>query len=251
MKTLIIDDDPQSHKVLGNLLSRGHPDIEVETGAQSVEEGLERIAEVKPDLVFLDVELHDRLGFELLQELKEVDFQVIFITAHNKYAISAIRFGALDFLLKPIDEEELEEALDRARESRKEQLGRERLELLLNSYRDAQEQKLPTRFILNSQGEISYYKVEDIIRMEADQVYTKIYLKGEKSPQVSSQNLGKYIEQFAPYPTFVQTHRSHLVNLAYVKKFVKSERKVIMEEGGDVPVSKRYLDDFLSGMGSM
>lgn len=251
MKTLIIDDDPQSHKVLGNLLSRGHPDIEVETGAQSVEEGLQRIAEVKPDLVFLDVELHDRLGFELLQELKEVDFQVIFITAHNKYAISAIRFGALDFLLKPIDEEELKEALDRAQESRKEQLGRERLELLLNSYRDAQEQKLPTRFILSSQGEISYYKVEDIIRMEADQVYTKIYLKGEKSPQVSSQNLGKYIEQFAPYPDFIQTHRSHLINRAFVKKFVKSERKVIMEEGGDVPASKRYLDDFLSGMGSM
>jgi len=248
MKTLIIDDDPQSHRVLTRLIEGEHPYIELQPGAYSVEEGIARIQHVKPELVFLDVELSDGLGFDILSKLDGGDFQVIFITAHNKYAITAFHFGAIHFLLKPIEKEALDAAMVHARASKHYQISPDQLALSRETYDKVPKEELPTRLVLVSNQDILYLKVAEIMRLEASNVYTLFHLQGEGQPLISSINLGKYVEQFGPYPTFVQTHRSHLINLNFVKKYNKRDRLVVMNDGSEISVSRRFLDDFQNGM---
>ncbi len=248
MKTLIVDDDPNSHKVLQRLLTEIDPSMELLSSAYSVAEGEKIIKNETPELVFLDIELPDGLGFDLLRKLGTVDFHLIFITAHDNYAISAFHFGAIHFLLKPIDKNELINAIHRVRTFQQLKLDRERLELLEETYEKASQKQLPSRLVLMTQNDNIYLKVEDIIRLEASNVYTLFHMRNEPQPFISSNNLGKYAEQFLPYPTFVQIHRSHLINLNFVKRYNKGNRLVLMEDGSEIPVSRRYYDDFQEGM---
>lgn len=243
MKAVIIDDEHQSHDVLRNLLSRNHPDIEVLASGYNVKEGVALISEHRPDLVFLDIEMPDGLGFDLLEQVGNLDFFVIFVTGYEKYAITAIKFGALDYLVKPVTPEALREAILKAKEKKLEKISREQMQLTLEAYRKLFKQELPTKLSISTSEGIIFKLVKDIIRLEAQQNYTQFVLRQGREKILASINLGEYEEQFEPYEGFMRVHRSHLVNLSYVEKYVKSGgRHLVMSDGATVPVSRMYRD---------
>ena len=251
MKAIIIDDENSSHQVLTGLLADNHPGIEVIGSAYNVKEGLGLLASFTPDLVFLDIEMPDGTGFELLSNIPKPNFQVIFITAYNKYAISAIRSGAIDFLVKPVVSTELEKSLLRAKERREEKIELEQLRILQEAQRNihnGENKRLPSRMAVYNLGEITYINVEDIIQLRADKGCTEFYLSSEPNMVVSSLNIGEYVELFEPFDEFLQIHRSFIINLLKVKKFKRGDRKVILEKQYDATVSRAYHELFMEKM---
>ena len=250
MKAIIIDDEQHSHDRLISLLNTLYPEIQVEHSAFSVKEGLATINTYLPDLVFLDIELPDGLGFDVLDAIKPLPFQLIFITAHNEYAIRAIRAGALDYLLKPVDPEELKVAVDRALEAQSSQSlpTSDQVGLLRESIKLLKEQRLPSRLAVSTVDGIIYQQVEEILRLEADTNYTKFFITKSTKPFVASLNLGEFEDQFKPYPNFMRVHRSHLINLKFVHKFIRKDRLIHMVDESEVKISNLYLRKFLRVM---
>lgn len=250
MKAIIIDDEQHSHDRLISLLKNDHPEIQVDDSAYSVKEGLATIHTHRPDLVFLDIELPDGLGFNVLDAVKSLSFQLIFITAHNKYAIRAIRAGALDYLLKPIDSEELKVAVSKAFSAQSAQSlpTSDQVNLLRESIQLLNEQRLPSRLAVSTVDGIIYQQVDEILRLEADTNYTKFFITQSDKPFVASLNLGEFEDQFTPYPNFMRVHRSHLINLKFVHKFIRKDRMVHMTDGSEVKISNYYLRKFLKVM---
>lgn len=252
MKAIIVDDEVQSHKVLRNLIASTHADVEVAASSYSVAEGYEKVKALKPDVVFLDIELSDGLGFELLKRIPDPDFFVIFITAHDHYAITAIHFGALDFLLKPISSEDLEVVLKKAKKQFQKKIANQQLQILWETLANIHEEKLPTRMGISTAAGVLYLKVNTILRLEAHQNYTEFIVADGNKKILASVNLGKYEEQFGLYKNFVRTHRSHLVNLNYVDRFIKSDGGYLVMKNGDVvPISRKYKDELLEKLESV
>ena len=247
MNTIIIDDDPSSHEILMALLEEVPNEIKINGTAFGCEEGINLIRKVQPELVFLDVELGDGTGFQVLENFDSIDFEVIFITAYNKYAKSALRFGALDFLEKPILKQDLWDALKRANQK---QFERQRqIQIAKEAFIKASKKVLPTRLTISTQKEIIFIMVKKIIRMEASQSYTIIYVDDpQQQSVVSTVNLGQYIEQFEIYWEFFKTHRSHLINLHYVEKLDRGNRMIKMINGSEVPIARITFNDFLGRM---
>ncbi|MFT4666053.1 MAG: two-component system LytT family response regulator [Polaribacter sp.] len=246
MRAIIVDDEMHSQLALKKLLSKNHPDVNVIACGQSVKEGLHLIQELNPDVVFLDVEMPDGLGFDLLQQIDNLSFQVIFITAHNKYAITAIKFGALDYLLKPIPEEELASAILKIKSQLNQQISQDQIKILLETLDGLTSNKLPSRIAIPTSRGTIYKKVKDIIRLEASQNYTYFSILNQDKGIIASLNIGEYIDQFEQYDEFMKVHRSHLINLLFVEKYVKAEGGyIVMKDDGKVSVSKIHKDRLL------
>jgi two-component system, LytTR family, response regulator len=263
MRTIIIDDEPQSHQVLKHTLAKNHPEVTVVASGFSVKEGYELILQHQPQFIFLDIEMPDGLGFDLLKKFENYNFQVIFISAHNKYAASAIGFGAIEFLEKPIDPELLHDAVQRAKRNFFEALTRDQMNIMLealsnkgisgnlNNNKPENKTNPPRRIAIATNEGIHYKFVVDIIRLEANQNYTKFFFNNQK-PILASHNLGHYLVLFEPYAhQFRQTHRSHFVNLEFVETLVKTDFHLIMVDGSLVPVSKTYREDITNDLARM
>lgn len=252
LKTILIDDEEQSHQVLRRLLAVGHPEVELIAAGYNVAQGAELLKKYKPDLVFLDVEMPDGLGFDLLRQVDHENIHVIFITAHADYAITAIRFGAVDYLLKPINRTELEKALERVSKESQKGISKDQLDILMETFRNLKETKLPSRIGISTSEGIIFKPIHSILRLEAQQNYTKfIFSEGHKSI-LASVNIGEYQEQFLPYKEFMRVHRSHIINLNFVEKYVKTDGGYIVQsDGAQIPVSKRYRDDLLDKLRNM
>lgn len=239
MTVIIIDDEIQSHKVLSSLLMDNHPDLQILASAYNVQEGVKLINQHQPNLVFLDIEMPDGSGFDLLKKIGTPNFNVIFITAFNHYARSAIKFGALDYLLKPVSLDELNQALSRARAKEKERISDTQLKILFETLHNLQERKLPSRICISTSEGILYTLLKNIVRLEAQQNYTSFTLISDTKNILASVNIGEYVEQFEPYEQFMQVHRSHLINLEFVDKFVKADGGyLVMKDGASVSVSR-------------
>lgn len=250
MTAIIVDDEIQSHDVLRKLISQSHPDIEVTASAYTVEEGIHKVTTLKPDLVFLDIELPDGLGFDLLKRIPEPDFFVIFFTAFDKYAITAIQFGALDYILKPVSKETLADAMQRVRKNINKKISLQQLQILYETLANIQAKKLPSRMSISTADGIIYLEIKNIIRLEAQQNYTEFTIVNNTKKLLASVNLGEYEEQFELYNDFVRVHRSHMVNINYVDKFVKADGGyLVMKNEDKIPVSRKYKDDLLDKLG--
>lgn len=245
MKTIIIDDEPGSHEVLRRLLASRHPDVQIITSGYNVAEGLGLIREHQPELVFLDIEMPDGTGFDLLQQLGNPGFMVVFITAHNKYAITAIHFGALDYLLKPVSPDALDFCLTRVREKQHEGMIAEQIRHAFESYRQLQQKALPSRMLVSTLEGMHFIPVADIIRLEAQHNSTEIFYLGAKKRLIASVNIGSYEEQFEPYRHFMRVHRAHLVNLLKVDTYVRGDAHLLMNDGSKVAVSKENRDELM------
>ena len=245
MRTLIIDDEKQTHEAIGQLLMPTHSDVEIVGHGYSVADGLQLTQQLKPDLVFLDVEMPDGTGFDLLKKTGRPAFQVVFITAFNKYAETAFRFGALDFLTKPLSAGLLTETLDRMRQRRSELFTIEQLQIALETFSRAPEKKLPQRIAISTSKGLEMITVADILYLDAQANYTDFYYlhAGKKSKLTASLHLKVYEAHFEPYPGFMKVHRSHIVNLMMVDRYLKGDSTLVMRDGANIPVSKLHRDE--------
>ncbi|MBU2555897.1 MAG: LytTR family DNA-binding domain-containing protein [Bacteroidetes bacterium] len=238
MRVVIIDDEAGARNNLRTLIHSRFPEIEVLGEADGVSTGQKLIETSRPDLAFLDVQMQDGTGFDLLAGLTRDDLQVVFVSAHDHFAITAIKFSAIDYLLKPVEEEELRVTLEKIRQYREGNDIKMKLELLLGNLRRVDKIALPS-----FQG-IEFVRLDDIIRCESDNNYTMFYLTGGTKILVSK-TLREY-EDMLEARGFFRTHKSHLINLKYLKKYIKGEGgSVILDDGSEVLVSRRRKEDFL------
>ncbi len=246
IKVLVIDDEIQARKAIINMLGFYCKDVLVVGEAADVSSGLVAIQKFEPDLVLLDVEMPDGSGFDLLCKLPEIDFSLIFITAHEQYALQAFKFCALDYLLKPLKPGELQAAIDKAVKSKKEDLI---LKLKAYAENTGEPNHPPRKIVLNTATNIYVINTEDIIRCEADENYTKIYfLSREKI--IVAKTLKEFDELLNPFG-FFRIHQSHIINLAYVDSYLKGlGGYAIMKNKEKVPVSSRRKEFFLKILAS-
>ena len=240
VRAIIIDDEEDAREVLSLALKKFCPDIEVLALCESPEEGLEKINALGPSLVFLDVQMPNMSGFDLLEKVVDINFEVIFVTAFNRYAIKAIRFSALDYLLKPIEVDELVRAVEKVKQ--KQQSNTVHYRSLLNNIKYSTE-KL-SRLAIPSDNEIIIQKLEDIVYCEADGSYTTLHLSGGKRITVSK--ILKEFENMLPTTDFCRIHHSTIVNMAHITKYIKGEGGYVIVSGGNhLDVSRRKKDSFI------
>jgi two-component system LytT family response regulator len=242
LRAIVVDDIETIRKDHIAILKNHCPNVAVIGQADSVESGVALIKQLAPDLVFLDVEMPDGNGFDLLQKLKPFDFRVIFITGYEDFAIRAFRFSAIDYLLKPVKAVDLVEAVQKAEQS----LNNEVLELKLNNlFANLERPKNLQKLVLKTADKIYSVNIQDIVHCESDKNYTTFYFIN--APQlVVSTNLKEYDMLLSPH-NFFRTHKSHLINMAYFDHFIKSEggNKIIMKNKTAIPLSVRKKDEFL------
>ncbi|HEY6160495.1 MAG TPA: LytTR family DNA-binding domain-containing protein [Bacteroidia bacterium] len=233
-KAVIIDDLEQARQTLRKDLAAYCKEVEVIGEAGGVVEGAKLLRKLKPDVLFLDIQMPDGSGFDLLELLDEIKFKIIFITASDAYAIKAFRFSAVDYLLKPIDPDELKASVEKLGELRP--AGKENVELLLNNIRE--KGKKHNRLALHTQDKIHIVNISDIVRCEANVNYTEFYFNGGKKLLVTKTL--KDFDEMLSDNGFFRVHQSHLVNTHYIKEFIKGDGGyLIMTDGSNVPVSSR------------
>ena len=236
MKVLVIDNEESIRKALVNKLIRFNTIVTSIHEANGVTSGKLAIKEHQPEIVFLDVEMDDGTGFDLLNQLSEISFQLIFVTAHDKYAITAFRMNALDFLLKPIDIDDLEEALNRAKRNQGNHQIQEQLEHLKQSLTDLNPKN--QRVVLKDTKSIYFVKVTDIIHCESEGSYTTVYL--EDSPKLTICRSLKEFQLMLEPLGFIRPHNSHLVNKGKISRIDKVDGGwIVLDNAAKVPVSQR------------
>lgn len=239
MKAIIVDDESANVKNLTILLNKYCPQVEILGSANNNQNGLSLFEVEKPDLLFLDIQLDNDTGFNLLKLLPKKDFEVIFVTAYDNYGIQAIKFAALDYILKPIDIDELVSAVNKAEVKLKEKHQTMQLDFLVNHIK--RDHAVPLKIALPQQKEIVYVLLTNIVRCEAEGTYTFFYLKnGEKI--LVSKVLKEYAE-LLENNGFIRTHQSHLVNLTFIKSWLKEDGGMLLLETGEkIPVSRPHKD---------
>jgi two-component system LytT family response regulator len=240
MKILLIDNEKQIRDVLKSMVLDWSNGIHQVAEADGVATGVSMIREFCPDVVLLDVEMNDGTGFDLLRQTEQPGFQLIFTTAHNQYAIQAIKYSAIDYLMKPIDPIELQQSLQKASGNMHQQTLQKQLAVLLQqiSHKNDQEKQL----VLKDIDKTYFVKMNDIVYCEAEGSYTKFYMANGESIFVS-RNLRHYEELLAP-SGFFRTHHSCLVNPLKIKVYDRKTDSgtLILEGGHTVPVSQRKKD---------
>jgi two-component system LytT family response regulator len=239
IKAVIIDDEVHCLDTLGMLLADYCPEVEVLDSFVSPKKALEVLDNIKPDLVFLDIEMPVMNGFELLQHYKQIPFAVIFATGYDQYAIKAIRFSALDYLLKPVDPKELIAAVHKT-QAQKQHPSNEQFNMLIHQLQHRDNSF--TKIAIPTFDGFELLSVDQIIRCEADDKYTYFFLKN-KSKLVACRSLKEVEEQLHGFTPFIRVHHSFIVNLNEVVKYVRGEGGyLIMSDGASVNVSRSRKD---------
>ena len=229
----IVDDVAQARATLKEDLAAYCPDIEIIGEADGVVTGSKLLNKIKPDMVFLDIQLQDGTGFDILEILGDISFQVIFTTASDEFAIKAFKFSAVDYLLKPVDPDELILAVQKV--SKVNNSTQENYELLLNTVK---EQSAPKRLALHTLEKIHVTEIADIVRCESNGNYTTFYFKDGQKLLVTK-TLKEYDQMLSEYK-FARVHQSHLINAQQIKEFVKIDGGyIVMRDGSKIPVSLR------------
>jgi two-component system, LytTR family, response regulator len=242
MTAIIVDDEKHCREVLQLLLQKYCPSIKLLGNCASGTEALQTIAQRQPDILFLDIEMPGMNGFELLEKVEHPEFAVIFTTAYNEYAIKAIKHSALDYLLKPIDKDELILAMERAKENRSQRSpGRIHQFLdLINSKKQSRRLAVPTL-----EGLIMI-NTDEILYCESDSAYCRVFFTNQGRPLVISKVL-KEVEEVLQGEDFCRIHHSYLINMRFVEKYIRGEGgEVVMSNGIHLPVSRTRKQDFLS-----
>lgn len=240
IRTLIIDDEADNRQIISYLLEKHFPHVTVVGMAEGVESGFESIGRYSPDLVLLDIRMKDGLAFDLLNKLDHIDFKIIFITAFEEYALQAIKFSALDYLLKPVSLFELEAAITKAEHQMIKDLHVQLAEL--NNNLQSINNK---RIVLRTAEKLHIIPVQNIIRCEAERSYSRFHLVNGKNILVSHPM--KDFENMLVEQGFFRVHKSHLINLSFIEEYVKSEGGYVkLTDGTSIPVAERKKNHLLS-----
>lgn len=248
IQALIIDDEEHCIDRLITLLKPHKKLVEIMGSASTVKDAIEAIALLRPSLIFLDVQLKDQTGFDLLKALPEINFDIIFTTAYEEFAIQAIKFSAIDYLLKPIDPDELNVALLRVSNEKSKKISFEKIDLLLqNTQRNRGTFK---KIIIPTVMGFEFIDISNIVRCQSDINYTTIYLK-DKQKLVVAKTLKEFEELLADY-SFFRVHNSHLINLSFIKHYTKGKGgSVKLTDGTEIEVSTRRKEDFFKKLSTL
>lgn len=239
IRAILIDDEIFNLENLQTLLEKHCPQVTIIATAQNIDDALDAVVKHSPNLLFLDIQMGNKTGFDVLKQLPTRNFEVIFVTAFDQYGIQAVKFAALDYLLKPIDIEELILAVNKAENKLSTQVQTSQLDFLLQQLKKS-ETKV-SKIALQMQGEIRYVNLSEIIRCEADNTYTHFFLSNDEKILVSK-SLKEYADLLRPNG-FLRCHQSHLVNPDYVKSLLKEDGGVLLLLSGEkIPISKPNRD---------
>lgn len=238
MKILIVDDELSSRKHIRSLLAEFFYDIELCEDADNVSSAYEAVVLQQPDVVLLDIDLPDGTAFDLLNKFQHINFNIIFITAFEQYAIRAIKVSALDYLLKPFTTCEFVDAIHKALRKESETQTNQKFSVLMQNLRYKNQL---SRIVLRTSDSIHVVQLDDIVRLQADGAYTAFYLKDRK-PVIVSRNLKEY-DNMLDNCGFIRTHQSHLVNSKYVVCFHKSDGgSLALTDKSMIPVATRFKE---------
>lgn len=236
IRAIIIDDEKKSRETLNGLLERYCKDISVIAEADGYKTGMESIRWHNPDVIFLDIQMPDGSGFKLLEDLDKIDFEIIFTTAYDQFAIKAIKYSALDYLLKPIVPYELTEAVKKLKIKKSKGKTSNKINVLLDNIKDSDENI--KRIILSTAEKIHVVEIDNIIRCESDNYYTRFFFT-DGSKLLISKTLKEHEELLSDH-NFIRPHKSHLINLKHIKSLNRSNGgSIIMNDGSKIPVSRR------------
>ncbi|MEX0288465.1 MAG: LytR/AlgR family response regulator transcription factor [Flavobacteriaceae bacterium] len=243
IRAIIIDDESHGRKALYRALSEHCHEVEILEMCETAEKGIKKIKELQPDLVFLDIQMPKLTGFDVLKALAPINFEIIFVTSFDQYAIKAIKFSALDYLLKPLDIDDLIEAVQRAKHQIGKENGSHRYLSVLNNINHSSG-KIEQLAVPTLDG-IDFYKVEDIIYCDADGHYTTLYLRGGRQELVSKTL--KDFENLLSESGFFRVHNSSLINIRHIQKYVRGDGGyLVLTEDHHVTVSRRRKEAFLA-----
>lgn len=248
IRTIIVDDDELHLQSLIDLLGQYFKHVEIVATSNNVPDGANKISTLKPHLVFLDIEMSPYTGFDLLEMVDERDFEVIFTTSHNRYAIQAIKASALDFIEKPLDKNSLGEALLRY----KEKIGKLKMMNLLDNFKLKNEDQ---KIALSDNNGLHFYELKNIVRCQSDNSYTEFHVLGENQKDGSTQKIivSRAISDFEDFLVgkgfFYRIHNQHIVNINHIKKFAKDNGSYLVLDVNPretIPVARSRKDDFVS-----
>ncbi|MDN3493117.1 LytR/AlgR family response regulator transcription factor [Winogradskyella bathintestinalis] len=239
ISTIIIEDEAHCSDRILNLINQ-HPNMfKVLKVIDNIDDALEMVPKLQPELVFLDIRVNDKTGFDFLQNLASVNFKVIFTTAFDNFAIKAFKFSAIDYLLKPIDTDDFNDAVARLKKNMSTSNMEQQFQNLFRNLKPDQKKVIT----IPSLTGFETLKIEDIIHMEADTSYTHIFTKTQK---ILVSKPIKFYEDLLANNSFFKTHKSHLINLENVKKYYKGKQSyVLMSNDAQVPISVRRKEEFL------
>lgn len=241
LKALIIDDEKHCRRILDWAIQKNCPEIEIAAQCHSGTSALEAIEAHRPDLIFLDIEMRDMSGFEMLERVPKINFEIIFTTAYDQFALDAFKVSAADYLLKPIDEKDLIKAVGKVKKRREENQSTSQIEFLLQHIRKNLEEEEDTIALPSSTG-LEFVEIEKIIYCQSDSNYTHLHLKGEKD-MIVSRTL-KDVEDLLPEGKFFRVHHSYTVNLKHIRRYLKADGGYLVMSNGDkvkVARSKKEL----------
>ncbi|MFO8128756.1 MAG: LytTR family DNA-binding domain-containing protein [Bacteroidales bacterium] len=248
LKAIIIEDEKKSRETLKGLLARFCKNVEVIAEAGGYQEGIKVLSEHKPDMVFLDIQMPDGSGFKLIEDLGKITFEIIFTTAYDHYAIKAIKYSALDYLLKPIDPDELINSVSKAELKKSGTHINKSIQVLLDNIRTPESES--QKIVLSTSDKLHIVEISRIVRCESDNYYTRFYLN-DGSKILVSKTL-KENEKLLSSHNFIRPHKSHLINIQYLKSFNREEGGyILMGDNSKIPVSRRKREKVLDLIANM
>jgi two-component system LytT family response regulator len=244
IRAIHIDDEPHNHRSLARILAETCPQVQILGQAVNAAEGRTLYLQTQPDLVFLDIEMPDQSGFQFLESITPVRAEVIFVTAYDQYALRAIKFAALDYLLKPINATEVQAAVAKVQEKLLARWGKLQLQQLLENLRNPQQQP---KIALPSAERVDFAEPDQILRCQSENAYTYVYLSDGTKILIT-----KSLRDFENLLTdhgFLRTHQSHLVNRKYVRSLLKRDGdSLLLTDGTIIPISTRQKSEVLAGL---
>jgi two-component system LytT family response regulator len=240
LKAVIVDDEPKAIQSLIWELSSFSKEIEVIASYTNPNEALNFLEKHAPDCLFLDVQMPTMGGFQFLEQLTNIDFAVVITTAYDEYAIKALKHEAIDYLLKPIDSDDLRESIDKIKKHSDRTINSIKLERMLSNFNSQFDKK---RITVNTDGKLLFLDLDDIIYIESDGNYSTIYLQDQKKIVVTKKL--KEVDAMLPEHYFFRIHNSYIINLNKIKAFIKNEGYVIMDSNHKIPVARQRKSDFL------
>ena len=248
IRTVIIDDEPMARDGIMAILHKYCPEVNIIGMAGDVESSVQLIRTQEPDLVLLDVHLLDGTAFDVLNRLDSAHYKIIFITAFEEYAITAFKFSAMDYILKPVSPDDLVAAINKVHDSLDKESMARRLELLLENLKDKPRQS--NRIALRTSASMHFVNLSDIIRCQSEKNYSRFFLLNGENITVSK-TLKDFEELLVPF-NFVRVHQSHLVNMDHIRRFDRSEGgTLVMCDNSTVPVSMRKKEDLMKFIGQL
>ena len=243
MKAIIIDDEQKARNLISILIKENFNHIETIYEASNLEDGVRIIKEFSPEIVFLDIEMPNHSGLEIVNffEPNQINFQIIFVTAYNDFAVQAFKISAADYLLKPVDVAEFKLAVERATKN----INNHKINSNLSDLKKAFQQMALNKIVLDVPKGILFVSHDDIIMFEADGMYTKVYMKNEET-QLICKPLKHFAQQLEDKSIFYKPHRSYLINLKYLKELSKKDGYyLIMENRKTIPIAKDNVEEFM------